>query len=445
MRRHLLVTSCLAAFALAIAVPASAQMNPPPRRPERPYRGLFGGGVGTTEQQLTASFSLGGGYDDDLSAEAGGPPTSFGEQPRRGGPFGSANAGLGYSLGLERLSFNANYGMQGRYYRDIPSNFLAGHSLAGGAHYKVTDSLDISADASLSYQPFYAMSLIPRVFDPALGALSLADPAISYLRQKYFGRATGVSVSQRLGDRTSIAADYTYQLSGVLQDDGYSTRAIGASISHGLAKGLAARLGYGANEAVYADEAGRRRVRFRSIDGGLDYSRSLSLTRRTLLGFTTGTAAANNGGRSHFTFVGTIELSRELGRTWNAGVSAARSMQLDPILRDITITNGVSVGVGGMISQRLQLHAGAGTSFGSVGFDAPGNGLVSSSASASLQYGITRYVALGLQYTYYYTTYEDDVVLPIGWARYVDRQSFSANVNLWAPLMTRTRRPNASR
>ena len=41
-------------------------------RPERPFRGLFGGGVGNTEQSLTAHASLGGSYDDNLLAEARG-------------------------------------------------------------------------------------------------------------------------------------------------------------------------------------------------------------------------------------------------------------------------------------------------------------------------------------------------------------------------------------
>ena len=34
------------------------------------YRGLFAGGVGETEQRLTASGSLGTGWDDNLVADA---------------------------------------------------------------------------------------------------------------------------------------------------------------------------------------------------------------------------------------------------------------------------------------------------------------------------------------------------------------------------------------
>ncbi len=64
--RLLLVVPVLAALA---AAPAFAQIS----RPERPYRGLFGGGGGSGEyeQSLTASLSLGGGYDGNVLTGTG--------------------------------------------------------------------------------------------------------------------------------------------------------------------------------------------------------------------------------------------------------------------------------------------------------------------------------------------------------------------------------------
>ena len=447
MTKPLFLTSCLAAAALATAEPASAQMTSPQPRPERPYRGLFGGGVSAVEQRLVANLSFGGGYDDDLLAESGGAPsTPTTSQSRRGGPFGSAETGLSYNFGVERFTFNANYGMQGRFYRDLPSTFLAGHSVGAGVAIDVTESTKVSGNTSVSYQPFYNAAFLPPVFDPAMGALTLHDPAISYVRRKYFSRTSGLSVSHALTGRTSISGSYSFQSSGVVAEEGYASRSYGASLSHGIGKGLSARAGYYANEAFFVDTGVRRRSRFSSIDAGLDFTKALSLTRKTHLGFSTGTTAATDvSGQARYTFVGDVRLTRELGRTWSAGVSASRSMQFDPVVRDITLTDGVAASINGLINRRLQVQAGVGTSVGSAGFDNPNNGLMSSSASASLHYGISRYLGVGVQYTYYYSSYEAGVDLPFGWPRTLDRQSFSANVNLWAPLMTRTRRPNASR
>ena len=62
-------------FGVAIAIvltgdSAFAQQS----RPERPYRGLFGGGGGAVssdvEQSLTATASVGGGFDTSVLADA---------------------------------------------------------------------------------------------------------------------------------------------------------------------------------------------------------------------------------------------------------------------------------------------------------------------------------------------------------------------------------------
>jgi hypothetical protein len=65
---RLLVAPLVLGLLVLGAVPADAQLP----RPERPYRGLFGGGTGNWEQSLVANASLGGGWDDNLVADARG-------------------------------------------------------------------------------------------------------------------------------------------------------------------------------------------------------------------------------------------------------------------------------------------------------------------------------------------------------------------------------------
>jgi hypothetical protein len=65
MRPFLYFFVLMLATALA-DVPAYAQAP----RPERPYRGLFGSNTANLDQQLAASASVGGGYDDNLLADA---------------------------------------------------------------------------------------------------------------------------------------------------------------------------------------------------------------------------------------------------------------------------------------------------------------------------------------------------------------------------------------
>ena len=66
MKSRIILSVCVAAL-FAASTPAAAQAP----RPERPYRGLFGGGVGDVEQSLIWNGSTGGGYDDNVLAQDG--------------------------------------------------------------------------------------------------------------------------------------------------------------------------------------------------------------------------------------------------------------------------------------------------------------------------------------------------------------------------------------
>lgn len=105
---HHLVLSFALGFLVLAAVPAHAQLP----RPERPYRGLFGGGTGNWEQSLVANASIGGGWDDNLVADARGDrparPNDLNTSARGG--LGQFSGALAYSLSRSRLSVSAKIG-----------------------------------------------------------------------------------------------------------------------------------------------------------------------------------------------------------------------------------------------------------------------------------------------------------------------------------------------
>ena len=59
-------------FGVAIAIVVLGGVASAQERPERPYRGLFGGGGGSSdmEQSLTATASVGGGFDTSVLQDA---------------------------------------------------------------------------------------------------------------------------------------------------------------------------------------------------------------------------------------------------------------------------------------------------------------------------------------------------------------------------------------
>ena len=102
MRWPLSAASCSVMALLALmAVPAWAQTY----RPQRPYRGLFGGGAGEAQQQgLVATASVAAGWDDNLVADltgrnsfavigpfsSSGWPSGFTTRPMTASPTGTS-------------------------------------------------------------------------------------------------------------------------------------------------------------------------------------------------------------------------------------------------------------------------------------------------------------------------------------------------------------------
>ena len=105
----------------------------------------------------------------------------------------------------------------------------------------------------------------------------------------------------------------------------------------------------------------------------------------------------------------------------------------------------VAAGISGLLSRRIQVQTAVGGSRGDVGFSSGGNGFWNYYATASSAVALNQFVAFNLTYTYYRYRYQDGVVLPAGLPNFADREGIMAYVTLWAPIVQRGRRSNASR
>src|SRR5262245_34279925 len=115
---HVFLHSLVATLAMTIAsVPAYAQTP----RADRPYRGLFGSSSSDFGQLLTVSGSVGGGWDNNLIADARGLQgvrLSDLNTNHRGG-VGTVSASLAYELARDRWNARASAGSAGRYYPSL--------------------------------------------------------------------------------------------------------------------------------------------------------------------------------------------------------------------------------------------------------------------------------------------------------------------------------------
>jgi hypothetical protein len=172
----------------------------------------------------------------------------------------------------------------------------------------------------------------------------------------------------------------------------------------------------------------------------VDYNRALSISRRTTLSFGTGSTAVRTSEQLRFIVTGNVALKHEIGRTWNAWVGYSRRVHLEETFLEPVVSDGLSVGLAGLISRRVQFTSVARGALGKQGLGNNAPGFDAVHAAATLSYAVTRFMNLGVTYAFYQQQFDEGVQLSVGNPRSAERHSVRATVGLWAPLFQRARR-----
>jgi len=422
----------------------------PTSRPERPDRSLFGSNGPGMEPVLTLKASVGAGYDTNvLSSQLGGSLIDP-NLPRHTALFQDVMAGLVFGSSWGKFGLGASAESSVSHYQDqsLENPLLVGHSGGVGVSYQVARRTLLAANQSVSYQPYYSMGLFPGLYDLPLGQTEPTNSSRATSFQNRLSTTSGVELTQTLTRKLSLGFNYGYwQTKSPYNVWDVSSRTAGGRVVYGVGRGLALRFGYGYNDSHYGavgtlpanDYTGQ------SFDGGLDFNRSLSLSRRVTLTFSTGTTVIGYQNQTHFEVVGNARLNREIGRTWNVAFAYSRNVHALDTLRDPVVADSFTLGTGGLINRRLKFQSSAGASLGAVGFDKNASDYRSLFGTAGLTMSLTRRLAAGLHYDYYRYHFGQGVVLPLGFSSDEDRQSIRAHLNVSLPLSERRRRPDAAR
>jgi opacity protein-like surface antigen len=415
-----------------------------PEQVRRPYRGLFGAPADpTSKQSLVLNGTVFGAYDDDVFAADSNPNELLGAGRNRGGWYSGLVAGLGYRRPGERLSF----GMTG----DVGANRYANrkgtvptYRAGGNVSLNLTGSTTLSADANLVYAPEYRLGLFisPSTPTGSLDPFSSVVPDYDLFRLSAYRTTVAAGLSQVVGRRSTL--DGWYSMSNVQyvgNPADYRSQAGGGRFSHRLTQGLALRLGYSYSLARYDATQTVRPQRVHNIDAGVDYSRALSISRRTKFSFSTGSAVlgADNGLAGEkvayrYRFIGNANLAQELGRTWKASLAYRRGIDFREGFYDAFLTDGVSAGFGGFFTRRLRFSSSADSSFGTVGFGSS-NKFRAYSATAGLEAALTRNLAVYGRYVYYSYNFDAQVVTDPRLARTLERQGVRIGLAATIPVI----------
>ncbi len=101
---------------------------------------------------------------------------------------------------------------------------------------------------------------------------------------------------------------------------------------------------------------------------------------------------------------------------------------------ELYFTDAVVAHLGGLISRRLSFSATGSWAMSSVG-DVDSKNQRDQSASAQLNYGLTRMLALYAQYNYYFYRYDESVALDNRFPRNLDRHGVRVGLTTSIPLL----------
>jgi len=433
-------------------------------RTNRPYRGLFGGGVGETEQLLTLHVNVGGGYDssvyvnnndnrlvgtDNQSVGPDAQPAVNGSQTtpvtplqvaRSSSGFGAGSVHLNYNLNRSSYSFWSAGGVGFSYYPVLLDSFDHRYQASAGGDWRISRKTSINGDYALFFGPVqYLVS--PIGTDPMLGPTDPFGNTLGGGAETYRNENGHVDVNYLLTRRVTVSAGS--RLWRVVTPDNLrdqSTREITTRVSVGLTRDLHLYTAYRFSSQKFGNALNVSPFNTHNIDAGLDFSKALSLTRNTYLSFGTGTAAVSDGTSTRYWLTGNVTVRRDLGRTWGASFDYSRQASFVESFLQPVFSDTVSAYLSGLFSRRVQFDAGAYLTYGKVGINGPANGYRSFYTTSGIGIGITRFLSGNVRYLYARYSFDQAVVVPRD-LRFTDRQGVTAYLSAWMPLYSRARRP----
>ena len=387
----------------------------------------LGGGA---DRPLSVTASTFVGYDTDITAR--------GTQPSASRPdvnTGATNGGValtGSYAGGRRVHFYTVGSTEYRYYR---AEQIITAPLASGSAGFGTDlgrRTRINGMFTSTYYPRFQLSVLPPTTDiPVDEPQPTLDYGIS--NQDIVSYSGTIFASYRISPRSSVSVNYSLGHFRYLgQEYALNTQAVGAGYSRNLTRYATMQLGYSEMGGDYATvlTPNQPTARRRTIDAGINYSRPLSLSRRTAVGFATGSTALDNGTNTFYTVTGNAHLRHQLSRTWNLGVAYTRGVGLvggfsEPIFSDAT-----SASTSGAVG-RVFLRGTAGYTNGRVGLQTSDSNFKSVQSSATVTVPVTRRrLSVFGTYFYYRHLFDRSASLPLGLVPKVSRQGVRAGLTL---------------
>jgi hypothetical protein len=427
-----------------MTTPALAQTP----RSNGPFAGLFGGDITQPRTEaLDFRGSVFGAYQHVVV-----PDSVVGAvDPRyqQSGPFSGATGSLAYERRTERARFGVNGGATLWQYSAISEGMTVGTNGSTNISVNVSPKLLLDARASVSRSPFYGFS--PLLFDagapvgssavPNGGLLTPGAGAASF-SEEVFDMNAGTAVTSNFSKRSGISGALEWRQSrflGLSANDLASWYGRG-TFHHRLSRAMSLHAGYGSEQVQYeasASVTNETRLRNETIDIGVDYGDTLTISRRVRVSFGSSTSVIRFQNDTHFRLNGRASITRGLRRTWSASASYVRDSEYAAGFVAPLLTDSANGWFGGLVNPRTRWGVGGAFSRGTVGFDTP-DSFFTYTFTTRLERALSRRMGVFAQYGYYkYQVPQNSTQLPL--FSMFSRNIVTGGLTFWAPIISDSR------
>jgi hypothetical protein len=423
--------------------------------PQRPFRGIFGGGGARDPQAPRTSVSLllglNGTYDEHLAPRGIGgtsadPSTS---------PAGSIAAFDG-TLQIERVRPTSSFGVSGsgfvsRYSTD-PAEVTTGGALVARASRNFGRDLrnSLFASQSLRYDPLYTGNGQSLIRPIGFEGTANADPTGLYFRDSWTSTSQ-VGLSTQASRRDRLNFGYGFTIRDYPDEGGGDIKQHNVTVAYDreFSRSLSLQTNYQLGKADFDLNA-----RFglplyeQSITVGPQYVKRFSPTRRLTLGGGLGGTYVKE--RDQLTSVETTTWSPtgqanamiDLGRSWVLGGNYARSVTLlEGLTREQLLLDSGTISLRGVPHERVEFSSAFGISIQAsdtgqtTGVDSD---FRTKNFSMQSRIALTQMLALQLSYAYYAYDFGAAAELLEGIPRRFSRNVGTVGLTVWLPVYGRT-------
>lgn len=398
----------------------------------QPYRGLFGAGSPAAPNghllNLTALVSEEYGTNDNSEIPAGSLVLSDGWF-----------TGVRSALAFEKAGRYTRFGLRGegafRYYSSTRLTTLPRFQVDMGLDHRTgqTRRDSVSLGGSVAYEPYFTLSIFQSSL-PVTGGSAIVpssrDDLLTRRARYIFGQS--FAFEHQLSQHTYVGLfeGVRYTRADTPGLDAGSIRA-GARFGYRVSRDAALRLGYAYQTGRYGLD-GAQRMTTHDLDVSLDYRKALDRSRRTTIGFGTGSSRVTTQAAPRWIVIATANLRHEMAAGWFIQTDFTRNTQIVEGFANPFSVNTVTASLGGFMGRRVEFLASGGYSRGSVGFGSENYHAVQ--GSTRLRLALARYLAIDLEGLINQHAFDTRIAIPDSVLPTLNRWAVRCNIALWLPL-----------